>query len=70
MKLPKDDWNAYDCIKGQDSLDCILRDESLGRATRFGFRNEVRPGDEQRVFGVPTIRNDIGKYSQKSVADP
>lgn len=45
MKLPKDAWNAYDCIKGQDSLDSIMKDDSLGRATRFGFRNEVKDGD-------------------------
>jgi len=28
---------------------------------RYGFKNEPLPGDEERVFGVPSIRNDIKK---------
>lgn len=42
----------------------------LGRSTRYGFRNQPLPGDDDRVFGVPSIRNDIPKKKQKSVADP
>lgn len=37
---------------------------------RFGFRNTTKLGDEGRVFGVATIRNDIIKKGMKSVADP
>lgn len=44
-------------------------DEDLGRSTKHGFRNMTKPGDENRVFGVPTIRDDIAKPKLKSVAD-
>ena len=37
---------------------------------RFGFRNQTKEGDQTRVFGVATIRNDIEKKGMKSVADP
>jgi len=29
----------------------------------------VNPGDEQRMFGIPTIRSDIKKPNLQSVAD-
>lgn len=45
-------------------------DADLGTTTRFGFRNTTKSGDEQRVFGVPTIRDDILKKGMKSIADP
>lgn len=44
-------------------------DADLGRSTRFGFRNVTHPGDENRSFGIPTIRNDIQKPLHKSVSD-
>ena len=31
-------------------------DENLGKSAKFGYRNQVRDGDENRIFGVPTIR--------------
>lgn len=45
-------------------------DDDLGRSNRHGFRNIVKEGDEQRLFGVPTIRYDIKKPERVSVADP
>jgi hypothetical protein len=57
----------------------VQPDYDLGKATkflsliinlRFGFRNSAKTGDETRVFGVATIRNDIMKKGMKSVADP
>ena len=47
-----------------------MRNETdLGKACRWGFKNEVRAGDENRMFGVPTIREDIKRRGIKSVAD-
>lgn len=45
-------------------------DSDLGGANRIGFRNVTKPGDESRIFGVPTIRSDINKKTMKSIADP
>lgn len=58
------------CLSGQPVYKDVKEDESLGRATRYGYKNESKPGDEGRVFGVPTIRNDIQKPSMRSIADP
>lgn len=44
-------------------------DDDLGRTNKFGFRNITKEGDENRVFGVPTIRYDIPKPARQSVAD-
>lgn len=45
-------------------------DDDLGKSNRHGFRNIVKEGDENRMFGVPTIRYDIKKPARVSVADP
>lgn len=45
-------------------------DDDLGRTNKYGFRNITKEGDENRVFGVPTIRYDIPKPARQSVADP
>lgn len=45
-------------------------DYDLGKATKYGFRNTPKQGDQNRVFGVPTVRTDIEKKGMKSVADP
>lgn len=45
-------------------------DDDLGTTNRHGFRNIPHEGDENRVFGVPTIRYDVPKPKQQSVADP
>lgn len=42
----------------------------MGRSTKIGLRNIPHDGDEDRKFGVPTIRYDIKKPAQQSVADP
>ena len=44
-------------------------DDDLGRTNKYGFRNITKEGDENRVFGVPTIRYDIPKPARQSVAD-
>lgn len=45
-------------------------DDDLGRTNKYGFRNITKEGDENRLFGVPTIRYDIPKPKMQSVADP
>jgi len=47
----------------------VRPDDDLGRTNKFGFRNITKEGDENRVFGVPTIRYDIPKPARQSVAD-
>ena len=41
-KLPRDDWNAFDCIRGDASLETNKIEENLGKATRHGFKNETK----------------------------
>ena len=47
-----------------------MADADLGTTLRYGFRNQPKPGDEDRTFGVPSVRNDINRRDQRSVADP
>lgn len=61
---------AGKCINGDGNLKDVKVDSDLGRTNRYGFRNTTREGDENRVFGVPTIRSDIRKSNMKSIADP
>jgi len=65
----KEPWNVAKCITGEAVFKQVKEDDSLGRATRHGFKNTVLPGDHDRVFGVPTIRADIDKPKMRSVAD-
>jgi len=58
------------CITGEAVFKQNKEEDSLGRSTRYGYRNVPMPGDEGRVFGVPTIRSDIEKPKTRSVADP
>ena len=57
------------CIHGEPTFKEVQADDNLGKSVRFGMRNVPHSGDEDRVFGVPTIRSDIKKPRQKSVAD-
>ncbi|CAG9310738.1 unnamed protein product [Blepharisma stoltei] len=66
----RNEWTAKQCIHGQPNEREVQPDPDLGKTNRFGFRNIVKEGDEDRQFGVPTIRNDIPKKAFKSVADP
>lgn len=66
----KDPWNVAKCIRGEASYQESKYDPSLGKSIRFGTRNTTKSGDEDRVFGTPTIRTDIIKPIKKSVADP
>jgi len=63
-----DQWHAKECLHGDASFKECYKDDALGRATKFGFRNKTRPGEENRVFGTPTIRDDIKAPGQISVA--
>lgn len=48
----------------------MRQDDDLGRCSKIGSRNIPKEGDENRLFGVPTIRYDIKKPERQSVADP
>ena len=63
------EWGAGQCITGQPTATTLAPDKDLGHSTRFGFRNQPKPGDQSRVFGVPSIRADVAKKGLKSVAD-
>lgn len=63
-----DQWHAKECLKGDATFKECYSDPNLGRATKFGFRNQTRRGDENRVFGVPTIRDDVIRHDSQSVA--
>lgn len=63
------EWSAAQCIYGAPTPKELAPDSNLGRATRAGFRNIVKEGDQVRVFGVPTIRSDMSSKQQKSLAD-
>jgi hypothetical protein len=58
------------CIKGEATFQEAYKDDGLGKSTKIGSRNIPKESDQDRVFGVPTIRTDIKKPQQKSVADP
>lgn len=64
-----DEWHAKECLTGEASFKECYEDGQLGKATRYGFRNRVLPGDDHRVFGVPSIRDDIPKPKQLGVAN-
>ena len=64
-----DDWGVGKCIEGEPSERELQPDRNLGVTNRHGFRNVPKPGDEHRVFGTPSIRADVPKRAQKSVAD-
>jgi len=58
------------CLQGAPTLNELQPDKDLGKTNKFGFRNITKPGDENRVFGTPTIRDDMPKKNFKSIADP
>lgn len=65
------EWDAGQCITGTATETENSPDKDLGIPRRDGYRNIVRcPEDENRIFGVPSIRTDIPKKRLKSVADP
>ena len=65
----KQDWTAGQCINGAPRPVDLLPDRDLGKSLRTGFRNKTKPGDEERLFGVPSIRHDLPKRVQPSITD-
>lgn len=61
-----DPWDARACIQGEFSHDDQQPDEDLGTTLTPGFRNTT---NGNRIYGVPTVRSDIPKYSRRSIAD-
>ena len=66
----KDEWDAAKCISGEPTEKEVASDKDLGRSVQFGYRNTPHCGDEDRIFGVPTIRSDIECPNNRSIADP
>jgi len=71
VKKGGEEWNAALCIHGDpSSAQEVAPDKDLGKCAKANCTNTVRkPGDENRVFGVPTVRNDIPRKDKRSVAD-
>lgn len=65
----KPEWTAGQCITGEPRPEALLPDRDLGKTVRKGFRNIPKPGDEDRQFGVPSVRYDLPKRSQRSITD-
>lgn len=70
VRYEPNEWDAGKCIKGEATYKDVETDVDIGRATKPGFRNTPKEGDEGRVFGVPSVRTDIKKPDKPSVADP
>ena len=70
VRVESNEWDAGKCIKGEANSHEVRPDDDLGHTNRYGFRNITKEGDEGRTFGIPTIRYDIPKPAQQSVADP
>lgn len=66
----QEEWGVGSCLRGEATNKEARPDFDLGKSTKSGYKNQAKPGDELRVFGVPTIRNDIKRETMKSVADP
>lgn len=68
--MGNDTWNAAMCLSGDPTPKEVEPDSDLGKCVKPGCRNEVRhDGDNERVFGAPSIRLDIPFKEKKSVAD-
>ena len=59
------EWGVRECI-GNYTPEEQMPDKDLGCSIRPGWRNM---GPAHRIFGVPSIRNDIPSPNLKSVAD-
>ena len=78
-KTNENEWNAALCIYGDPtSQKQVEPDKDLGKCTKQNCTNSVRyplwkhgrkSEDEKRVFGVPSVRNDIPQKTKKSIAD-
>ncbi|PNH00518.1 hypothetical protein TSOC_013655 [Tetrabaena socialis] len=55
-------------LTGKYGQDEQAPDADLGKSLREGFRNQTKPGDQDRSFGVPTIRTDVRLPKLRSVA--
>jgi hypothetical protein len=59
-------WDARACIEGDYSWEDQQPDLDLGKSQTPGFRNVT---SEARAFGTPTVRSDIPKLENRSIAD-
>mmetsp|Transcript_33680 Transcript_33680/g.38289 ORF Transcript_33680/g.38289 Transcript_33680/m.38289 type:complete len:425 (-) Transcript_33680:161-1435(-) len=64
-----DAWDAGKCITGEANERELQPDSDLGKARKRVLVKDSVPGAETRVFGVPSIRDDVPKKKRQSVAD-
>ena len=69
QRAKEGDWGTAECMRGADSEKAQQPDKDLGTTLRPGWRNAVTEGDEERMFGVPGVRDDIAPPRVRSVAD-
>lgn len=69
VKLSTNEWGVGKCITGEASFKEVEDDSGLGKSNKIGSRNVTRQGDENRIFGVPSIRTDVVKPKNLSVAN-
>lgn len=65
---PKSD--VAQCLRPCADFSSAYSDPNLGKTTKFGWRNSPMQGDEERTFGVPSIRDDIPRPKKESVTNP
>ena len=70
MRIEGNEWDAGKCLRGEGTQYDVREDDDLGKCSKIGSRNIPKPGDQNRAFGVSTIRYDIKKPERQSVADP
>lgn len=69
MKEP--DWGARECIQGAYTEDEQQPDRDLGRGIVKGAApKHLIESTSSRIFGVPSVRDDIKPPAKRSVADP
>jgi len=66
VKRATDGSTAADCIRGDYDEADRRPDDSVGKATRPGYRNI--PHDPARVYGIPSLRTDVPPRKQQSLA--
>ena len=70
MKVAENQWGAGKCLRGEATEYDVREDDDLGRCNKINCTNIPKVGDEDRVFGIPTIRYDIKVPEKPSIADP
>eukprot|EP00201_Polytomella_parva_P013293 CAMPEP_0175053804 /NCGR_PEP_ID=MMETSP0052_2-20121109/9138_1 /TAXON_ID=51329 ORGANISM="Polytomella parva, Strain SAG 63-3" /NCGR_SAMPLE_ID=MMETSP0052_2 /ASSEMBLY_ACC=CAM_ASM_000194 /LENGTH=474 /DNA_ID=CAMNT_0016318399 /DNA_START=71 /DNA_END=1491 /DNA_ORIENTATION=+ len=63
------EYGVGETLRGAYSIPEQQPDANLGKSLREGFRNMPRVGDENHIFGTPSIRTDLSLPRRRGVAD-